>query len=79
MDERGRTAAGGSLGRDALKLIGAGAALGVDPSRLLRADAVELDVLLRVVSEAHHYAEQRDVALARRIVSELSQALKRGR
>lgn len=79
MDEHGRAAGGGSLSRDALKLIGAGAALGIDPSTLLRADPVELDVLLRVVGEAHRYAEQRDKALARTIVSELSLALRRGR
>jgi hypothetical protein len=60
-------------------LLGQAAALGVDPSRLLRADDVERALLLESVREAHRYAEQRDRALARMIISELAEAVKRGR
>lgn len=53
--------------------------LGVDPARILRADPVELDVLVRVARAAADHQNQRDHALARMIVSELAAALKRKR
>lgn len=70
---------GGSLGRGALKLLGAAATYGIDPSRILRADPVERELLLAIIREAHQHADNRDQRLARLVVSELSQALKRGR
>ena len=51
--------------------------LGIDPSRLLRADEVERDLLLAAIGHAHAYTEQRDRALARLIINELAQAMKR--
>ena len=71
--------AGGRLGRETLELLGAAAALGIPPSTLLRADAVELDVLVAAVREAHAYLERRDENFARRIVNEYAEAQKRGR
>lgn len=72
-----RTGAGGILGRDGLTLLGRAAALGIDPSRILRADDVERDLLMRAIGHAHEYAELRDRSLARLIIHELAQAMKR--
>jgi hypothetical protein len=74
-----RAGAGGSIGRDGLIALGQAAVLGFDPSRLLRADPVERDVLLRAVGHAHDYVEFRDRWLAHQIIVELSQAMKRGK
>jgi hypothetical protein len=60
-------------------VLGQAAALGISPSALLRADDVERDLLLRAVHEAHRYHEQRDRALARMIISELAEAMRRGK
>lgn len=51
--------------------------LGLDPSRALRADPLELDVLARVARRAAEYQNQRDRALANAVVAELAAALKR--
>ena len=51
----------------------------MDPSRVLRADATELPLLVAAVGNAHAYQQARDAALARRVVYELSEALKRGK
>lgn len=59
--------------------LGQAAALGMDPSRLLRADPYELETLVAAAQYAHEYHEQRDRALARLVVRELADALKRGR
>jgi hypothetical protein len=59
--------------------LGQGAALGISPSRVLRADPVELEILVAAAGHAHEYAQQRDQALARLVVRELSDAMKRGR
>jgi hypothetical protein len=45
----------------------------------LRADDVERALLLEAVGEAHRYSTQRDKALAHMIISELAEAVKRGR
>ena len=59
--------------------MGQAAVLGIDPSRLLRADRIERELLMAASRHAHEYAEQRDRALARMVVHELAEALKRGR
>jgi hypothetical protein len=51
----------------------------VDPHYVLRADRTELPLLVAAVREAHAFALARDQALARRVVYELSEALKRGK
>lgn len=79
MADRGGHHAGGTLGADFLTWLGQAAALGVDPSRVLRADATELAVLVAVTERAATFARQRDDALARRMVYELAEALKRGK
>ena len=53
--------------------------MGIDPTRMLRADRDELPLLLEVVKHAQEWCELRDEALARRIVHELSMAMRRGR
>jgi hypothetical protein len=68
---------GGSLGRDLIRWLGAGATLGIDPTRALRADPVELETLVLVAQQAADYQAQRDRALARAIVAEFAASLKR--
>jgi hypothetical protein len=46
---------------------------------VLRADPLERELLMEATKYAHEYSEQRDRALARLVVSELADALKRGR
>lgn len=46
---------------------------------MLRADPLERELLMEATKYAHEYSEQRDRALARLVVSELADALKRGR
>lgn len=46
---------------------------------ILRADPVERATLLAAVKEAHEYVTERDNRLARKIISELGEAMKRGR
>lgn len=46
---------------------------------MLRADPTELPLLIDAVEHAAHYQQGRDQALARLIITELAQALKRGR
>ena len=58
--------------------LGQAAALGIDPGRLLRADAVERPLLIAALEHAAKTQANRDEALARRVVSELAAAMKRG-
>jgi hypothetical protein len=76
---RGAGVAGGILGADFLTWLGQAAALGIDPSRVLRADPYELAVLVAAFDHAADFARQRDDALARRVINELGEALKRGK
>lgn len=46
---------------------------------MLRADPTELETLVAAAKYAHEYTQQRDLALARLVVRELADALKRGR
>lgn len=46
---------------------------------MLRADATELVVLVEAAAHAHAYQLARDDALARRVIRELAEALKRGK
>lgn len=59
--------------------LGLAAALGFDPCRLLRADAVERPILEAALEHAARHARERDEALAKRIIAELATALKHGR
>ena len=59
-------------------VLGQAAALGIDPSRLLRADPVEAPLLTRALEHAAKMHADRDEALAKRIIGELSLAMKRG-
>ena len=61
------------------RLLGAAAFLGVAPGAVLRADPVERPLLLDAMEHAARLHADRDKALARAIISELAQALKRGR
>jgi hypothetical protein len=51
--------------------------VGVDPVAVLRADPLLRDVLLNVAQAGVNLAEQRDTALARRIINALAESLKR--
>jgi hypothetical protein len=75
---RGGAPSGGILGRDFLTFLGQAAALGISPNTVLRADPLERELLMEATKHAHEYSEQRDRALARLVVSELADALKRG-
>lgn len=46
---------------------------------MLRADATELPLLVAAAREAHAYQQARDQALARLVIRELAEALKRSR
>ena len=59
-------------------VLGRAAALGIDPSRLLRADPVEAPLLARALEHAAKMQGDRDEALAKRIIAELASAMKRG-
>jgi hypothetical protein len=74
----GRTV-GGSVPGDWPRLLGTAAALGLSPVDLLRADPAEREVLLAALPYAREFAEARDEALARRIVNDLAESMKRGR
>lgn len=78
MDAKGGDA-GGTLGRDFLMFAGAAATYGVAPTAVLRADPDELAALAAIVTHAVDYQQHRDTALARRVVVELAEAMKRGR
>ena len=58
--------------------LGLAAALGIDPGRLLRADEVERPLLEAALEHAAKFVQDRDEALAKRIVGELAAAMKRG-
>ena len=51
----------------------------MNPAELIRADPVERAVLVRALERAGHYRFELDKRLARLIISELAQAMKRGR
>jgi len=59
------------------RLLGHAAALGLQPGALLRADPVELPLLTAALEHAARWQAERDKALARLIIHELAQALKR--
>lgn len=59
------------------RLLGTAAALGIPPTALLRADPTELPLLTAALEHAARWQSERDKALARMIISELAQALKR--
>jgi hypothetical protein len=58
-------------------MLGYGAALGISPASLLRADPVEFPLLVAALEHAAAWHAERDKALARLIISELAQALRR--
>jgi hypothetical protein len=60
-------------------VLGQAAALGIDPGRILRADRVELPLLVAALEHAAEVHRQRDEALAKRIIAELAAAMKRGK
>lgn len=60
------------------ELLGHAAALGVDPGGILRADPVERSLLVRAMEHAARWQADRDDALAKRVVSELAAAQRRG-
>ena len=59
-------------------MLGQAAALGIDPGRILRADPVEAPLLMAALEHAANLQNDRDEALAKRIISELAAAMKRG-
>ena len=59
-------------------VLGQAAALGIDPGQLLRADPVELPLLTAALEYAAKMHNERDEALAKRVVAELAAAMKRG-
>lgn len=59
------------------RLLGQAAALGVPPASLLRADAVELPLVLGALEHAAEWQAERDRSLARAVVYELARAMKR--
>lgn len=61
------------------RLLGLAAALGIPPTALLRADPVELPLLVEAMEHAVKWHQERDRMLARTVISEYAQALKRGR
>lgn len=62
-----------------MTFAGVAATLGISPVRVLRADAVELALYVRIAEEAARYADERDDRLANRIIAELATAWNRGR
>jgi hypothetical protein len=73
----GRLRAGGILGRDLISFVGSAALYGFDPTRVVRASPLELELYVVAVNAAAEHQQQRDLNLARTIVNELSRALKR--
>ncbi len=59
------------------RLLGTAAALGIPPGTILRADRQELPLLAGALEHAARFQQDRDKGLARLIISELAQALKR--
>jgi len=59
------------------RLLGHAAALGIPPASILRADPLELPLLVGAMEHAARWHADRDKALARLIINELAQALKR--
>jgi ABC-type nitrate/sulfonate/bicarbonate transport system substrate-binding protein len=60
-------------------MLGHAAALGIAPAHLLRADPVELPLLVAALEHAADWQREHDQHLARLIIHELAEALKRGR
>jgi hypothetical protein len=52
---------------------------GISPVAVLRTDPIERQLLLEVAARTVRMADDRDEALARRIIRVLAEALKRGR
>ena len=73
---RGRVA-GGILSRDLIAFVGAAATYGFDPTRIVRADPLELELYVLAAHAAVEHQAERDRALARVVVHELAAALKR--
>jgi hypothetical protein len=72
-----RTIAGGIVSRDLISFIGAAATYGFDPTRIVRADPLELELYVHAARAATEHQAERDKALARAVVAELARALKR--
>lgn len=62
-----------------MRALAFGATVGVSPRDLLRADPLERRVLLAVVDKAIELQDDRDRALANRIVNGVVEAWNRGR
>lgn len=62
-----------------MTFLGQAAALGISPGLVLRAEPLERQLLVEATKRAHDYAEERDRALARLVICELADAMKRGR
>jgi hypothetical protein len=58
-------------------MLGYAAALGIAPATLLRADPVELPLMVAALDHAAEWHAERDKALARLIINELGRAVKR--
>jgi hypothetical protein len=71
--------AGGILGRPWLDALAVAATVGIDPVAVQRADPIERELMLAVIDGAVRRQEERDEALARRIIAALAEAIKRGR
>ena len=59
------------------RLLGHAAALGIAPAHVLRADPVELPLMVAALEHAANYHAERDKRLAVLIINELGRALKR--
>jgi hypothetical protein len=58
-------------------MLGYAAALGIAPAALLRADPVELPLMVAALDHAAQWQHERDQNLARMVINELARALKR--
>lgn len=62
-----------------MRVLGVAAASGIEPSMLLRAGPIEREILLAALVEAQEHQKRYIQALARQIIHELADAMKRGR
>lgn len=67
------------MSRDLPVVLGQAAALGLNPSAILRADPVEAPILIAAIEHAAEFARKRDENLAVLIVNTLAQAMKKKR
>jgi len=58
-------------------VLGQAAAVGIPPNLLLRADPIERELLLNAMRTAAEWQQTRDLNLARTVINEYAQALKR--